>query len=388
MEFTAEHDMFRQSVRRFVQEEIDPHVDEWEEAGAFPAHDLFKKMGDLGFLGLTYPEAYGGQGLDFSYTVVFCEELGRANCSGVPMGITVHTDMCTPALAEHGSHELKQQFLAPSNRGDYVGCVAISEPDAGSDVASIRTRALADGDDWVINGRKLYITNGTQADWVCLLARTSEDSGYRGMSLIVVPTSAPGFSVSRKLRKLGNHSSDTAELILDNVRVPRANTIGPEGMGFILQMQQFQRERIVGSILAYSSSEKIVRDTIAYTQQRRAFGAPLIANQVIHFRMAELLTEIELLRQMCYACARKYIAGQDITREASMAKLKAGRLSREVADSCLQYYGGMGYMEETPIARAFRDSRLLSIGGGTDEIMLGIIAKLEGILPEKKREAK
>lgn len=388
MEFTAEHDMFRQTVRRFVQEEIDPHIDEWEEAGAFPAHDLFKKMGDLGFLGLTYPEAYGGQGLDFSYTVVFCEELGKAGCSGVPMGIAVHTDMCTPALAEHGSHELKQQFLAPSIRGDYVGCVAISEPDAGSDVASIRTRAVSDGDDWVINGRKLYITNGTQADWVCLLARTSEERGYRGMSLIAVPTNAPGFSVSRKLHKLGNRSSDTAELILDNVRVPRANTIGQEGMGFILQMQQFQRERLVGAILACSSSEKIVRDTIAYTQQRHAFGAPLIANQVIHFRMAELLTEIELLRQMCYSCARKLIAGDDITREASMAKLKAGRLSREVADSCLQYYGGMGYMEETPITRAFRDARLLSIAGGADEIMLGIIAKLEGIFPEKQRDAK
>lgn len=388
MEFTAEHDMFRQSVRRFVQDEIDPHVDEWEEAGAFPAHDLFKKMGDLGFLGLTYPEAYGGQGLDFSYTLVFLEELGKATCAGVPMGIAVHTDMCTPALAAHGSHELKQQFLAPSIRGDYVGCVAVSEPDAGSDVASIRTRAVADGDDWIINGRKLYITNGTQADWICLLARTSEGGGYHGMSLIAVPTSTPGFSVSRKLRKLGNHSSDTAELIFDNVRVPRANTIGPEGEGFILQMQQFQRERLVGAILAYSSSEKVVRDTIAYTQQRHAFGVPLIANQVIHFRMAELLTEIELLRQMCYACTRKLIAGDDITREASMAKLKAGRLSREVADSCLQYYGGMGYMEETPIARAFRDSRLLSIGGGADEIMLGIIARLEGILPEKKREAK
>ena len=388
MEFTTEHDMFRQSVRRFVQDEIDPHVDEWEEAGAFPAHDLFKKMGDLGFLGLTYPEAYGGQGLDFSYTVVLCEELGKAGCSGVPMGIAVHTDMCTPALAEHGSHDLKQQFLAPSIRGDYVGCVAVSEPDAGSDVARIRTRAVADGDDWIINGRKLYITNGTQADWVCLLARTSEAGGYRGMSLIAVPTSTPGFSVSRKLHKLGNRSSDTAELILDNVRVPQANTIGPEGMGFILQMQQFQRERLVGAILACSSSEKVVRDTIAYTQQRHTFGVPLIANQVIHFRMAELLTEIELLRQMCYACARKLIAGVDITREASMAKLKAGRLSREVADSCLQYYGGMGYMEETPIARAYRDSRLLSIAGGADEIMLGIIAKLEGILPEKQREAR
>jgi citronellyl-CoA dehydrogenase len=385
MEFTAEHEMFRQSVRRFVEQEINPHVEEWEAAAIFPAHELFKKMGDLGFLGLTYPEEYGGLGLDFSYTVVLCEELGRADCGAVPMGITVHTDMCTPALAEHGSHELKKRFLEPSIRGDYVGCIAVSEPDAGSDVASIRTRAVADGDDCVITGRKLYITNGTQADWCCLLARTGEGRGYRGMSLICVPTDTPGFGVSRRLRKLGNHASDTAELVLDGVRVPRANTIGEEGMGFILQMQQFQRERLVGAIQACSGAERTVRATIAYTKQRRAFGMPLIDNQVIHFRMAELLTEIELLRQLCYACATRLIAGQDITREASMAKLKAGRLAREVSDSCLQYYGGMGYMEETPISRAYRDSRLLSIGGGADEIMLGIICKLEGILPSKRK---
>jgi citronellyl-CoA dehydrogenase len=383
-EFTTEHEMFRQSVRRFVEQQINPYVEEWEAAGIFPAHQLFKKMGDLGFLGLTYPEEYGGMGLDFWYAVVLCEELGKADCSGVPMGITVHTDMCTPALAAHGSHELKQQFLAPSIRGDYVGCIGVSEPDAGSDVAAIRTRAVREGDDWIINGRKLYITNGTQADWVCLLARTSDESGYKGMSLIVVPTHTPGFSVSRRLRKLGNHSSDTAELVLDNVRVPRANTIGPEGMGFILQMQQFQRERLVGAIQAYSSAEKIVRATIAYTQQRHAFGRPLIENQTIHFRLAELLTEIALLRQFCYHCVRKLVAGEDFTREASMAKLKAGRLAREVTDSCLQFYGGMGYMEETPIARAYRDARLISIGGGADEVMLGIIAKAEGILPGKK----
>jgi citronellyl-CoA dehydrogenase len=386
MHFTPEHEMFRQSVRRFVQDEINPHADEWEEAGQFPAHDLFKKMGDLGFLGLTYPEEYGGLGLDFSYTVVLCEELGKADCSGVPMGITVHTDMCTPALAQHGSHELKQTFLAPSISGEYVGCIGVSEPDAGSDVASIRTRAVADADDWVITGRKLYITNGAQADWVCLLARTSEERGYHGMSLIVVPTGTPGFGVSRKLRKLGNHSSDTAELILDQVRVPKANTIGPEGMGFILQMQQFQRERLVGAITSYAGMERTVRDAIAYTQQRHAFGRPLIENQVIHFRFAELLTEIECLKQLCYAAAERYIAGEDITREASMAKLKAGRLAREVVDSCLQYYGGMGYMEETRISRAFRDTRLLSIGGGADEIMLGIIARLEGMLPSRKGE--
>jgi citronellyl-CoA dehydrogenase len=384
--FTAEHEMFRQSVRRFVEQEINPHADEWEEAGIFPAHELFKKLGDLGFLGLTYPEEYGGLALDFWYTVVFCEELGRADCSGVPMGITVHTDMCTPALAHHGSHELKQQYLEPAIRGEMVGCIGVSEPDAGSDVASIRTRAVADGDDWVINGRKLYITNGTQADWVCLLARTSEGRGYKGMSLIVVPTNTPGFSVSRKLRKLGNHSSDTAELVLDNVRVPKTNTIGPEGMGFILQMQQFQRERLVGAITSYAGMEKTVRDTMEYCRQRHAFGQPLIDNQVIHFRLAELLTEIEALRALCYMAVEQMVAGEDIPRLASMAKLKAGRLSRQVADECLQFYGGMGYMEETRISRAYRDSRLLSIGGGADEIMLGIIAKIEGMLPGKREQ--
>ncbi|MGO8951249.1 MAG: acyl-CoA dehydrogenase family protein [Ktedonobacterales bacterium] len=385
MQFTLEQEMFRRTIRRFVEEEINPHVDRWEEEGAFPAHELFKKMGDLGFLGLTYPEEYGGLGLDFWYTVIFCEELGRANCSGVPMGITVHTDMCTPALAQFGSAELKRQYLEPSIHGDYVGCVAVTEPDAGSDVAAIRTRALSEADDWVITGRKLYITNGAQADWVCLLARTSEEQGYRGMSLIIVPTNSPGFSVGRRLRKLGNWSSDTAELVFDQVRVPKSNTIGQEGMGFLLQMQQFQRERLVGAITSYASMERTVRDTIEYTKQRQVFGQPLINNQVIHFRISELLTEIECLKALCYQAAAQMIAGEDITRLASMAKLKAGRLGREVADSCLQYYGGMGYMEETRISRTFRDVRLLSIGGGADEVMLGIIAKMEGILPGRQR---
>ena len=385
MRFTAEHEMFRQSVRRFVQEEINPHVDEWEDAGIFPAHALFKKMGELGFLGLTYPEEYGGMGLDLWYSLILAEELSQAHCAGVPMGIVVHTDMCTPALAEYGSHELKQRFLAPSIRGDYVGCIGVTEPDAGSDVASIRTRAAPDGDDWVINGRKLYITNGTQADWVCLLARTSDEGGFRGMSLIMVPTDTPGFSVSRKLRKLGNHSSDTAELMLDNVRVPRCHTIGREGDGFRLQMQQFQRERLIGSIMAYSSCQKIVRMTAEYTRQRKAFGQPLIANQVIHFRLAELLSEIELLKSLCYRCVELMNAGQDITREVSMAKLKGGRLLREATDSCLQFHGGIGYMEEMPISRSYRDARLFSIGAGADEVMLGIIAKMEGLWPEPKR---
>jgi citronellyl-CoA dehydrogenase len=386
MQFTSEHEMFRQTIRRFVREEINPHAEEWEEQGTFPAHALFKKMGDLGFLGLTYPEEYGGLGLDFWYTMILCEELGKAACSGVPMGITVHTDMCTPALAQFGSAELKRKYLEPSIRGDYVGCIGVTEPDAGSDVAAIRTRAVSDGDEWVITGRKLYITNGTQADWVCLLARTSEGRGYRGMSLIIVPTNTPGFRVGRKLRKLGNWSSDTAELILDDVRVPKCNTIGEEGMGFMLQMQQFQRERLVGAITSYSGMEQTVQDTIEYAKQRRTFGQPLINNQAVHFRVSELLTEIECLKALCYEAVEQLVAGEDITRLASMAKLKAGRLAREVADSCLQYYGGMGYMEETRISRVFRDTRLLSIGGGADEIMLGIIAKSLGILPGRPRE--
>jgi citronellyl-CoA dehydrogenase len=383
MYFTEEHEMFRQSVRSFVEKEINPHVDEWEEAGIFPAHDLFKKMGDLGFLGLNYPEEYGGANADYWYTVVFAEELARIPCGGVPMGIVVHTDMCTPALAAHGSHELKKKFLEPAIRGEMVGAIGVSEPDAGSDVASIRTRAEKDGDDYIINGTKLFITNGTQADFICLLARTSNEGGYRGMSLIMVPTNSPGFSVGRKLRKLGNYSSDTAELVFDNVRVPQCNRIGPEGMGFILQMQQFQRERLIANIMAHSSTERVVRDTIEYTKQRKAFGRPLIDNQWIHFRLVELLTEIEALRQLNYHTVRLLVSGQDVTREASMGKLKAGRLAREVADTCLQFYGGMGYMEETPISRTFRDSRLLSIGGGADEVMIGIIAKIEGILPKK-----
>lgn len=379
MPFTQEQELFRQSIRRFVEEEINPQVDAWEEAGSFPAHALFAKLGDLDALGLTYPPEYGGMGLDYWYSVVLAEELGRADCSGVPLAIAVQTDMCTPALAEFGSHELKKRFLEPSIKGEYVGAIAVSEPDAGSDVAAIRTWAQRDGDDWVVTGRKLYITNGTQADWICALVRTQPGEGYRGMSLLIIPTDLPGFGVSRKLRKLGNFSSDTAELSFDAARVPVANTIGEIGQGFYLQMQQFQRERIVAGVMAYSQCEKAVRMTIDYCASRIAFGKPLLSNQAIQFRLAELLTEIEHLKQMTYHCVDRMLAGEDVTRATSMAKLKAGRLAREVMDSCLQYHGGMGYMHETLISRMYRDARLLSIGGGADEVMLGIIAKLEGM---------
>jgi citronellyl-CoA dehydrogenase len=379
--FNEEHQAFRQMARKFVETEITPYVDEWEAQRIFPAHALFKKMGNLGLLGLSYPEAYGGGGVDYWYNVVLLEELGRSGCAGVPMGIAVHTDMATPALAEFGSEELKQHFLVPAIAGDMVSAIAVSEPDAGSDVAAIRTSARPDGDDYVINGSKMWITNGTQADFLTLLARTSDERGFRGMSLIIVPTNIPGFTVSRKLEKLGNHSSDTAILSFDNVRVPQANRIGPEGMGFSLQMQQFQRERLAGALMSLSGMERIIRLTIEYCRQRQAFGRPLLENQWIYFQICELLTEVEALRQLAYHCVRAFVAGHDVVKEVSMAKLKAGRLAREVADTCLQFHGGMGYVEEYPIARYFRDARLLSIGAGADEIMLGIIAKCEGILP-------
>ncbi len=379
--FTAEHEAFRRVVRRFVEAEINPHVEEWEAARIWPARDVLKKMGNLGLLGLNYPETYGGGGVDYWYSAVLLEELGRADCAAVPMGIAVHTDMATPALAEFGSDDLKRRFLAPAIAGDLVAAIGVSEPDAGSDVAAIRTRAVADGDDYVINGSKMWITNGTQADFVTLLARTSGERGFRGMSLIIVPTGTPGFHVSRKLEKLGNHASDTAILTFEEMRVPQANRIGEEGLGFMLQMKQFQRERLAGSLMSTAGMEKIIRLTIAYCRERHTFGRPLIDNQVIHFRLCELLTEVEALRQLNYHCIRLLVAGEDVTKEVSMAKLKAGRLAREVADSCLQFHGGMGYVEEYPMARYFRDARLLSIGGGADEIMLGIIAKYENILP-------
>jgi citronellyl-CoA dehydrogenase len=370
--------MFRASVRAFVEREIQPYVDEWEAAGAFPAHELFKRLGSAGLLGLEYDPAYGGQGADHSYTVVFGEEIGQAGCGGVPMAISVQTDMATPALHRFGTHELKKRYLQPALQGDMVASIAVTEPDAGSDVAGLRTTAVLDGDEWVINGSKLYITNGTQADWLCLLARTSPEGGYRGMSMIVVPTDAAGFSVSRKLNKLGNWSSDTAELSFVDVRVPVANTIGEVGRGFQQQMQQFQNERMIAAYTAVGGMTRAIERTVEYLRQRVVFGKPLIANQHIQFTLAELAAEVDLLRHYNYACAAAYLRGEDTTRFASIAKLTAGRLTRKVADTCLQFHGGLGYMEETWTARYFRDSRLLSIGGGADEVMLRILARMDG----------
>ena len=384
MKFTPEHAQIADTVRKFVAREINPNVPEWEAAQQFPAHEVFKKLGDLGLLGIKYPVEYGGMGLDFSYSMVMAEALGECNCGGVPMAIGVHTDMCTPALARFGSDELRREFLAPAIAGDMVGCLGVSEAGGGSDVAAVKTQARREGDDYVINGSKMWITNGLQADWCCLLANTSDGPAHKNKSLIIVPMDAPGIT-RQKIRKIGMDSSDTAQLFFDNVRVPRRNLIGQEGLGFTFQMLQFQEERLYGAAGSLRSLDRLIDQTIEYTRQRQAFGKSVLDNQVVHFRLAELRTEVEALRALTYRAVEMYVSGKDVTRLASMAKLKCGRLSREVTDSCLQYWGGMGFTWDNPLSQAFRDSRLISIGGGADEIMLGIICKLEGTLPGKAR---
>ena len=385
MMFTHEHDELRRSLQKFIASEINPYVDEWEKAGIFPAHDLFKKMGALGFLGLNKPEAYGGAGLDYSFAMTMAEELGNIACGGVPMAIGVQTDMATPALARFGSDEVRQEFLAPSISGDFVACLGVSEVGAGSDVASVKTTARKDGGDYVINGGKMWTTSGTQADWICLLANTSDGPVHRNKSLICVPMKAKGVEIARKLDKMGMHSSDTAQVHFDDVRVPQRNLVGEEGKGFTYQMLQFQEERLWAGASKLKAAERIINATIDYTRQREVFGKSVLDNQVVHFRLSELQTEVELLRALVYRACELYLKGEDVTRLASMVKLKSGRLGRELGDACLQYWGGMGFMNETPVSRYYRDTRLGSIGGGADEVMLTIISKLMGIAPETKK---
>jgi len=381
MQFSAEHRALSDTVTKFVEKELNPHVPAWEKAEQFPAHEVFKKLGKLGLLGLKYPEEFGGAGLDFSYSMVMAEALGTCYCAGVPMGIGVHTDMCTPALARFGSDELRREFLAPSIAGDLVGCLGVSEAGGGSDVAAIKTSAKKDGGDYVINGSKMWITNGMQADWCCLLVNTSDGPVHKNKSLIVVPMDLPGIT-RQKIHKIGMDASDTAQLFFDNVRVPQRNLIGQEGMGFMFQMMQFQEERLWGAASSLKNLDRLIDLTIGYTRERKAFGKSILDNQVVHFRLAELRTEVEALRALTYAAVDQYVAGNDVTKLASMAKLKCGRLIREVSDSCLQYWGGMGFTWDNPISQSYRDGRLVSIGGGADEVMLSIICKLEGTLPK------
>jgi citronellyl-CoA dehydrogenase len=377
MQYTHEHQSLYDTTKKFVEAEINPHVQEWEKAGIWPAHAVLKKMGTLGLLGINKPEAVGGLGLDYSYQVAFAEALGTCGCGGLPMAIGVQTDMATPALARFGSDYLKDTYLKPAIAGDLVAAIAVSEPGAGSDVAGIKTSARRVGGDYVISGSKMWITSGTQADWACMLVNTGDGAVDRhsGKSLIVVPLDAVGVDRKQKLDKLGQRSSDTALIFLDDVKVPLRNLIGEEGRGFSYQMQQFQEERLFLSISIVAAMERVINDTANYTRQRQAFGHSILDNQYVHFRLSELSTEVEALRALVYRATDEVIAGRDATMLASMAKLKSARLAREVTDTCLQFWGGQGYMWESSVAQFYRDLRLHSIGGGADEIMLRIISK-------------
>ena len=374
------------SVRKLIETEINPHCDEWEKQKSFPAHEVFKKFGQAGFLGINKSPEYGGQGLDYKYQLAMGEAVGYIRSTGVSMALGVQTDMSTPALAKFGSDKLKREFLAPAISGDAVTCVGVSEPGGGSDVAACRTNAVRKGDDLVINGEKMWITNSLQADWMCLLANTSEGKPHFNKSLIIVPMDCPGVIKAKNIQKMGMHSSDTGHIYFEDVRVPAANIIGEPGMGFTYQMLQFQEERLAAASGSLTPLTVVINETIEYLKQRQAFGQPLINNQYIHFRLAELQTEVELMRAMLYQAAEAMIRGEDVTLYASMLKLKAGRLARQVTDSCVQFWGGMGFSDDVYVSRLYRDLRLYSIGGGADEIMLNIICNLMGILPKKKKK--
>ncbi|CAG7734708.1 unnamed protein product, partial [Allacma fusca] len=361
-----------------IDTEINPNVNKWEDDLQFPSHEVFKKLGDAGLLGVNKPTENGGLGLSYKYQAAILEEMGNINCGGVPVAISVHTDMSTPALTRYGTPELKKEYLDPAIRGDTVSCVAVSEPAAGSDVAGLKTTAVRKGDDYVINGEKIWITSGMKADWACMLVNTSQGAPHKNKSLIIVPLNSKGVTRT-KIRKIGLQSSDWAQIHLDNVVVPAKNLIGEEGKGFMYQMEQFQDERLACALSILKGFDNLISETVKYTSQRKAFGKSILDNQSVSFRIGELASEVEALRALVYKAIDIKESGEDVTLLASMAKLKAGRLSRELPDALLQYWGGMGYARESIISRFFVDLRPMAIGGGADEVMLQIISKMTGM---------
>ena len=336
-------------------------------------------MGELGLLGLSYPEQYGGQGGDYYCNLVLGEEIVHADCGGLAMGIAVHTDMATPPIHAFGTEEQKQAYLVPSIRGEKISCLGITEPDAGSDVSGIKTRAVRDGDEWVINGSKTYITNGHRADFIVLVTKTDPDAGYDGFTLFIVDMDSPGVIREERLRKLGMHASDTALLAFQDVRVPHSAVLGEVGKGFYHIMWELQGERLIGAAGATASAQAVFDKTLRYANERQAFGRPIGKFQVIRHKFAEMATKIESSRQLTYTTAWRFANGDYPVREISMAKLYASRIACEVADECLQIHGGAGYMKEYGIERVWRDLRLNRIGAGTDEIMLDVIGRSYGL---------
>ncbi|MBF0236440.1 MAG: acyl-CoA dehydrogenase family protein [SAR324 cluster bacterium] len=372
--FTQEHEIFRNSVRQFIQKEVIPHTEAWEKAREIP-RSVWKRMGELGFLGISYPERFGGSDADFFFSVVFLEELALSGMGGFSTAVSVHQYMATAHIASAGSDELKQKYLVPAIKGEKIGALAVTEPGAGSDVSAIRTKAVRDGDEYVINGSKIFISNGVYGDFVTLACKTNSEAGAGGISLIVVDTNAPGFKAS-KLEKMGLHSSDTAEISFDNVRVPASNLIGQENSGFYYIMESFQLERLVAAIISCSGMVGCLDMTMRYLNEREAFNRPLAKFQVIRHTMADLASQVEAARQLTYHTCWLHAEGSVATRECSMAKLYATELAKKVADECLQFFGGYGYMDEYPISRMYRDTRVGTIAGGASAIMREIIAKM------------
>jgi alkylation response protein AidB-like acyl-CoA dehydrogenase len=376
--FTDEHDALRESIRRFALTELAPHAEEWERT-TFP-DSVFRRMGELGFLGLDKPEAYGGQGGDYASSVVLAEEIVHARCGGLAMGIAVHTDMAMPPILAFGTEEQKQEWVVPAIRGEKILCLGITEPDAGSDVAGIKTRARRDGGgDYVINGSKTYITNGHRADGIVLVTKTDPEAGYDGFTLFLVPMDAPGVVRERKLEKLGMHASDTALLAFQDVRVPESAVLGQVGKGFYHIMWELQGERLIGAAGCVAGAQRVFDQTLQYAKERTAFGREIGRFQVIRHKFAEMATKIETARQLVYATAWRFQNGDYPVREISMAKLHAARVAVEVADECIQIHGGAGYMVEYGVERVWRDMRLNRIGAGTDEIMLDVIGRSYGL---------
>ncbi|BDG08290.1 acyl-CoA dehydrogenase family protein [Anaeromyxobacter paludicola] len=374
--FGEEHQAFRRTVRAFVEAELRPHARAWDEAGIFP-RALFRRFGELGLFGIRHPTAWGGSGLDYWYVVAYAEELCRSRCAGLDMAMLVQGEMATPVIGALGTDEQKREFLAPALRGEKVAALAISEPDAGSDVAAIRTTARRDGDELVVNGAKTWITNGTRADFLTLLARTGEP-GAGGLSLLTFPTDVKGFQVSRRLEKIGNHASDTALLFFEDCRVPARFLLGEPDRGFGYLMENFQGERLVAAVIAVAGARLLLEDARRYGEERRAFGRPLSSMQAWRHRLAQLSTEVEAARWLTYRACDLFDRGEPAQREISMAKLLACELAQRVAYDCMQLHGGMGYVLESDVARAWRDLRLLTIAGGTSEIMRELVSRAEG----------
>src|SRR5215210_7034659 len=375
--FNDHHEQLRESIHAFVVKELAPHADEWEET-TFP-DSVFPRMGELGFLGLDKPEQYGGQGGDYFTSIVLAEEMAGANCGGLGMGVAVHTDMAMPPIIAFGTEQQKQEWVVPAIKGEKILCLGITEPDAGSDVAGIKTRAVRDGDERVINGSKTYITNGHRADVIVLVAKTDPEAGHGGITLFLVPMDSPGVIREKRLEKLGMHASDTALLAFQDVRVPETAVLGQVGKGFYHIMWELQGERLIGAAGCVAGAQRVFDQTLAYAQERTAFGRPIGKFQVIRHKFAEMATQIESARQMVYVTAWRFANGEYPVREISMAKLHAARVAVDVADECIQIHGGAGYMKEYGVERAWRDLRLNRIGAGTDEIMLDVIGRSYGL---------